>query len=338
MDLLNCLKVFQSLKHLILSLKRNEAAVNGNVLAVNLWFWLRLAKSLESLSLTGWNSRRVATLRKLQRGTQVLGQWQSQGLPYHLEGAPAFRNLRFLELKRVSTKGPTLIKIIAEASASLKELYLNEVCLKIWSKFSDTLTPLWIGHSRFQRRDETCWIADSLRQMEGLKLDVLRVTGLGYDDFETDDQSPLYPDYDLDDPALPSQSFDQRFVDAVMEPDHPPPNTDAIKAEVSSLSLPTLGPPHPLDAKPEYAYDAETYQTMIHNPTSFHQHSIDGLFRNHNEGAFRQLGAFVSMADRVMGLMSEWVDRVRRTTVIDGQTGALRTPAPVVTNLPPSTS
>jgi hypothetical protein len=35
-----------------------------------------------------------------------------------------------------------------------------------------------------QRPEGCCWLAENLHNMEYLKLDILRATGLGYDDFE----------------------------------------------------------------------------------------------------------------------------------------------------------
>lgn len=325
MDLTNCLSILQFLKHLVLSLKASEVVANGNVFACNLWFLLRQADSLESLCLVGWNARRDVVPQETENNP---GRY-TQALPYYPKDSVGFRNLRFLELKRLSIEGPSLIKVITEAATSLKELYLDEVCLKVCSESQEAVTSLWIGDWRRERYEGTCWVATKLRDVKGLKLEILRAKNLGYDDEPNRQANPAY---DFEDPAELSRPFDQRFVDAVMDPNHPSGRADTCYPEghpgdlFRPAELPWL-----CDLKPEVAYDAEVYQTTVNNPTSVYKNSIDGLFLNHNESALKQLGSFVSMADRVMGLMSEWVESARRTA-IDERTGSLM--ALAVSNLP----
>ncbi|KAI1002167.1 hypothetical protein K3495_g6037 [Podosphaera aphanis] len=54
------------------------------------------------------------------------------------------------------------------------------------------------------------WMAKRLRNIKGLKLDILRVSDLGYDVFLPQQRH----EFDLRDPLGLSATFDQRFFDA----------------------------------------------------------------------------------------------------------------------------
>ena len=65
MDLRNALASFASLKHLALSIKRQElTTARQRVFAQNLWFLIHKAVDLESLCLIGWNAKRDINTRK----------------------------------------------------------------------------------------------------------------------------------------------------------------------------------------------------------------------------------------------------------------------------------
>lgn len=63
-DLNNALATFAGLKHLVLSLKRQEARLDRQgTFTVQLWFLIRKALNLESLCIIGWNVKRDINVR-----------------------------------------------------------------------------------------------------------------------------------------------------------------------------------------------------------------------------------------------------------------------------------
>lgn len=176
--------------------------------------------------------------------------------------------------------------------------------------------------------------------MEGLKLGVLRATGLGYDDFDSDNDLAR-SNYDLDDPSGMRRSFDLRFVEAangrkenfeVAESDftqlneHTTPDlnmtdpgldvilsTPGIELLPPDILIPLTQPltandfPVPDDVLQEY--DALTYQRIHHSATSNFKKCIDGYFYNHNEQALKELQLIIEVADRGMNLISAEIDR-----------------------------
>jgi len=187
--------------------------------------------------------------------------------------------------------------------------------------------------------------------MEGLDLEILRVTGLGYDDFDPDMNS-AYPNYDLVDPSGYNISFDQRFVEAVLNkkdtalpasspsPEvptlpgitEPPFNTSTALAtpitEIDQTHAPyipaTEDQAQKISADTEIAplqghttpilYDAVTFQ-QDHNTTSQFKGCLDGYFYNHNEQALRELQRIIEIADKGMDLISAEIDRTHALQV-----------------------
>ena len=270
-----------------------------------------------------------------------------KSLPYNPDIPHALKYVRFLELKRVDVDPRAFLALIEEFASSLKELYLNEVYLKVFGTRELEDSDMWIGHIGSPRPDKACWIAEDLRNMSGLELDVLRVTGLGYDDFAPEG-NPSSPAYDLVDPKGLNRVFDQRFVEAVFGlqdvtlPDAPLRSTTAEFTSVeastldglqNSLQSTTQAPIMELprinctfndnQLQPELLatthfkgsyqqnpadYDAETYQE-IHNTTSHFKRCIDGHFFNHNEQALKELQRIITVADRGMNLIAAEIDR-----------------------------
>jgi hypothetical protein len=237
-------------------------------------------------------------------------------------------------VKRVDIDPNALVILIKDNSVSLKELYLNEVYIKVFGSEQREETPLWIGHQDVPRHEGCCWVAQALREMEGLQLKILRVTGLGYDDFEPD-RSLLHPNYDLIDPSGLDISFDQRFVEAVMKTSDannvtvPPPTSELPQTSSEThivtppLNLPNmlkpLSNPASLSEELDLAslthhlkaseYDVEVFQRLRHNSTSHFKRCIDGYFNNHNERALLELQRIIAVADRGMALISDEIDR-----------------------------
>lgn len=269
-----------------------------------------------------------------------------------------FPRLRYLELKRVDIDPHYLVKLIEDNARTLKEIYLNEVYIKVFGSSELANTSLWIGYPDTPRAEDCMWVADDLRKArEGvLKLDVLRVTGLGYDDFDPDRNSTR-PNYDLDDPTGLNRSFDQRFVEAVfgiddvvvndapyiprplphlqsqLLPDSDGTSLPPVADLLTSYSSPTpkIIPPSNLLHRASQ-YDAETYQRR-HNTTSQYKRCIDGYFFNHNERALKELQRIITVADRGVALIGREINRSYRMQ-IDATAGNLQHPPDVNISAP----
>ena len=240
-----------------------------------------------------------------------------------------------------------LVKMITDNGHILKELYLNEVYLKVFGAADLENTSLWIGHQDVKKPEDCFWVADEIRQATGFSLKILRVTGLGYDDFEPD-QNSTHPNYDLHDPTGLHRSFDQRFVEAVfgnedimVENSHietsdqlPPLHGYQLPplhmqehvetplpplADLRETTPPTfLAAPRVLPPSNQRSdlddYDADTYQRG-RNTTSKLKRCIDGYFFNHNEQALKELQRIITVADRGMALISQELTRSQELRV-----------------------
>lgn len=331
-DVANAVRVFEELRHLVLQIKRQELRLATQIkFSNNLWFLIEKASRLESLCLIGWNVRRNIKTRRHCHNVAYT-HWTMRSLPFFRDIPDKLTCLRFLELKRVDVSARSFVHLIDQIAPSLKELYLNQVYLKVRAPQAVSRGPdLWIGGIG-RKGKETLWVAEDIRASEELRLDILRATGLGYDDFRPT-PDPEYPTYDLNDPTRQNRCFDQRFVDAVMNgPDSPTPEVQP-GAEILSLDGPPLNAVAPMSGdtgmlpeQPEpnvltsastdtvagrYGqWDAETFQ-KYHNTTSEFKRSLDGLFTNHNEQALRDLQNIISVADRGMMMLSAEIDRAR---------------------------
>ena len=344
MDARNALNAFASLNNLVLSIKRQETRMTRQkTFTQNLWLLIRKAVDLESLCLIGWNIKRDINTRKHQHAVSF-NEWSMRSLPYPMDKIGAFPRLRFLELKRVDIDPNHLVKLVEDNAKTLKEIYLNEVYIKVFGSADLEKTSVWIGYPDIKRPDDCLWVADELRKLQQgpLKLEVLRVTGLGYDDFEPDPNS-THSNYDLNDPTGLQRSFDQRFVEAVFGNDdifiedapldmgHPlPPFNPQAFAETSLTSLDMLAetatsasyiaPTAPRVIAPASHlnnvsdYDADTYQRS-RNTTSHMKRCIDGHFFNHNEQALKELQRIIAVADRGMELISQELIRANQMRV-----------------------
>jgi hypothetical protein len=268
-----------------------------------------------------------------------------RSLPYPIDNFGGFPRLRYLELKRLDISPTQLVKMIKDNAQSLKEVYLNEVYIKVFGAADLENTSLWIGYPNIKRPDDCLWVADELRdaQADGLSLEILRVTGLGYDDFDPDLNS-THSNYDLNDPTGLQRSFDQRFVEAVfgnndiifedaqLDVDHLEVPTQAETslpspaqlAQSASSTWPRVLPPSK-QRKLMNEYDADTYQ-HARNPTSRLKRCIDGYFFNHNEQALKELQRIITVADRGMALITQELIRSQHLTVNPVE-GTLENPA-----------
>jgi hypothetical protein len=262
-DLGNTIQAFLGLKHLVLSIKRQEARdARQGAFTKHLWFLIRKAINLESLCLIGWNVKRDIATRTHLHGVPA-NVWNMRSLPFHVDESRSSSRLRFLELKRVDIDPHSLLNLVTECAGSLKELYLNEVYLKVQSDNASGGSSLWLGHADLRKTEDVVWVAQDLRKIIGLKLDVLRATGLGYDEFDAE-TNPLHPTYDLVDYSGRNQPFDQRFVEAVLD------SNDTIMEDAPrSQTLPALhGPDLPQIATviPELTNLPSVLQSEIPEP------------------------------------------------------------------------
>jgi hypothetical protein len=313
MDLKNGFSVFAGLKNLVMSVKRQEsAATRQATFTQNLWYLIRKAAMLESLCLIGWNVKRNMKTRKYSHGVSF-SNWNMRSLPFLEDDLRKLSHLRFLELKRVDIDPYSLLNIVKQSSRSLKEVYLNEVYLKVHGGDGAAKTSLWIGLPNVAKPADCCWLAEELRDMEGLNLDLIKATGLGYDDFEPLVESAL-PDYDLMDPTGRERSFDRRFVETVLgiSDDGAMPSCPIE----NNLLEETTVQGSPFDRRMQEhetcidGYDSESFQ-RYHNTTSHFKRCIDGYFFNKNEGALKELQKVITVADRGMSLLSEEIFRAR---------------------------
>lgn len=207
---------------------------------------------------------------------------------------------------------------------------MNEVYLKVLGTSEEEDRSLWIGFpGQPQPAQGGVWIARSLRDMKHLSLDILRVTGLGYDIFEPD-ENLAHASYDLTDPFGLGRSFDKRFVEAVFANGDTamddatfhtaPPGSNCeeeapmlLSEKTESVSLP--------QGQRSSDFDAEIYQRH-RNPTSHFKRCIDGYFFNHNRQALQELQRIMTLADKGMNLISEEIAR-SRVAHIDPSTGTL---------------
>ncbi|KAH7304818.1 hypothetical protein BKA65DRAFT_204351 [Rhexocercosporidium sp. MPI-PUGE-AT-0058] len=317
MDINNAIATFSGLKQLVLSIKRQESSPSKQTsFSNNLWFLIEKAIPLESLCLIGWNIRRDINTRRHCHNVSY-NNWTMRSLPFARDISDKLIHLRNLELKRIDIDPQIFVNLITQMAPSLKELYLNQVYLKVRApQHHSRGLDLWIGNVG-RKKDETCWIAEDLRAIPELKFEILRATGIGYDDFlPTPD--PDYATYDLEDPTGQSRSFDQRFVLAVLSGPDPGPNQEphaqGVDGSSSPILLPArLAPPNPtpeVTLRDRATFDAETFQRN-HNSTSEFKRCIDGLFTNHNEQALKELQNIITVADRGMNMLSAEIERAR---------------------------
>jgi hypothetical protein len=76
-DARNALTCFSNLKHLVLSIKRQETRMtHQKTFTQNLWLLIRKAVGLESLCLIGWNVKRDINTRKHRHAVSFNGSYQ----------------------------------------------------------------------------------------------------------------------------------------------------------------------------------------------------------------------------------------------------------------------
>jgi hypothetical protein len=233
-------------------------------------------------------------------------------------------------VKRVDIFPHDLLDLIEEHSQTLKEIYLIGVYLKIMDTGEEEKI-LWIGAPDQTLPGQVLSVAQGLRNMDALQLDILRATGLGYDILHAGGNLPLV-DYDLKDPSSLDRSFDERFVEAVFAPADTPmsdsissPTPNGLDSEGSAaLAAEATRSIIPRRFRKMSDWSAETYQVR-RNVTSHYKRSIDGLFLNYNRQATVELQSIMTLAERGMNLISGQLGRSQNAQV-NPATGHLDNP------------
>jgi hypothetical protein len=259
-------------------------------------------------------------------------------------------------VKRLDIFPKLLVLLIESIKSSLKELYLNQVYLKLGEALQQAHAPRWIGHENHTKPDGSIWVAQELRDMQGLSLEVLRATGLGYDDYRPATDS-TNSEYDLIDSTGANKSFDQRFVEASLSNrflkkavDHTGASghdymPSAAESEVINDVASLAGGPNPMDTEnaandarlPQIEassrggtlldpadYDVLAYQYGRNTTSRFHKF-IDGRFYNHNDRALKELECIIEMADRGMRMIDAEINMSHAAQV--NHEGGISTPS-----------
>lgn len=75
-DLLNAVDVLKSVKHLIISIKRQETSIiRSTSFCQHIWYLVRKATALKSLCIIGWNGKRDIKSRKHHVFIDMEGLW-----------------------------------------------------------------------------------------------------------------------------------------------------------------------------------------------------------------------------------------------------------------------
>ncbi|KAL2758832.1 hypothetical protein ACRALDRAFT_1080497 [Sodiomyces alcalophilus JCM 7366] len=328
-DVSNIMHILHRLENLVLTIRRPRHTSF-------LWHLTRHAEHLRTLCLVGNDDDRRPPrgLKQTKAWHVPLLEWNARSLPEPYltirNGRDLFSipHLTCLELKRIEL-GPDVLPAMARAfGPTLRELYLNEVYLKAEQGRHvnpDSTEVLWVGLPNKRPGPEDVWMAMQVRS-RCPSLRVCRAAFLGYDHFIHDDvlhhngadgqpaAPPLRfasPEFDFLDPSGLGRSVAQRFVEVVLgiaQPRAPPPDGRPV----------TYLPPDPRDdrlvdeLRPRPAafrvadYDANAYQTAVHNPTSRWRRSIDGVFPNYNAGTLEELHYIAETASKGMSELQRW--------------------------------
>lgn len=296
-DVLAIMRAIVGLEHLVLSFRRHEVdpprvAFYGTCL----WELIRNADSLETLCLAGTDDDRPPRgLKHTKSWNMTLDEWRARALPPPQVVLPC---LTALELKRVEVTPEVLRCAARNFGCTLRELYLNEVYLKVeqgQNLNEDSKQILWIGIPNQRPGLNDDWIATIVRE-SCPNLQICRASFLGYDLYTRDDlppsPAPSSPDFDFIDPCGLGRSIAQRFVELVLGYVQPPQPDGSPVCYFPALefndALVLQARPRP-GGLPVAEYDVNAYQTAVRNATSGWQRSIDGVFPNCNSGTLEEL-------------------------------------------------
>lgn len=289
-DRLNIMTVFGGLDHLVLSTKGNASYFPSHrIFTTELWRFIGMAGSLKTLCLIGLDCGGEPPSTALRHSRSAVtadgmpeADWQESIFPPPLL-VPLF-HLTCLELRRMDLTSEFFLSGITSFGSTLRELYLDRVCLKI-RKAEDEhgfpINDLWVGLPNTTPRpnDRDRWVADIIRN-EYSKMQVCRATHLSYDFYGSAEDLEALQGLDINDPCGLNRDLARRFVEVAMGYEQP----ELENGEPCTMPPSSAQPQPPLkpvtkDMQPS-GWDIAAYRDVMANPTSKWLDSIDGCFPN----------------------------------------------------------
>ncbi|KAI1005120.1 hypothetical protein K3495_g3099 [Podosphaera aphanis] len=276
LDFMNAERVFSSIQELCINIYRLEARQNES----RHYFWLLLAKSanLKTLCLRGSDIQRGTRIANSGPGN-LYGRWIVRSFPVS-GNDNNWKFLRYLELSCMNVVPGELLELFRQIRYSIKEVYLVEVFLKVFATPDFRTSSLWTGCIDVKKSTDVVWVAEDLRNIEGLNLNILRASGLGYDIFFPFPSTSEH-DFDIQDPLGLGRSLDQRFVDNFFQNENSDdqlmireefgPSEDLVKKTHDRLSL-----------QRSEDYFAEKYQ-IRRNTANYLEDCVNKVFFNFGE-------------------------------------------------------
>ncbi|KAI1006433.1 hypothetical protein K3495_g1789 [Podosphaera aphanis] len=301
-DMKNALKVFSKIQELCITINLQEwTEARQSYFNHCLWHLFSCCADLRSLSL-----------RNAKRGTQFIDTGSrivhrnSRPPTFSLSGNSStcrWKFLRHLEFKGIVV-GPTeFLELFKEIKDSIREVHLNCVDLRIHSGEKRNRY-LWIGLSDIEKQPDMIWMAEDLRNI-GLKLDVLCVSGLGYDYVATHYYLDLdfRNNFDISDSLEDMErSFDQRFIEAYFEFGNSEDQLVGSRmAVISGEEIGEIVRDHRYFRETDH-FDRGTYMLKRKNHSSCFWHRIDEIFIKSSIQGGRKLQSIADEKARVIGL------------------------------------
>lgn len=290
LDRLNVMTVFGGLDHLVLSTKGNASYFPSHrILTTELWKFIGMAESLKTLCLIGLDCGGEPPLSALRHSRSAVtadgmpeADWQESIFP------PPFlvrlSHLTCLELRRMDLTSEFFLSGVTSFGSTLRELYLDRVCLKIRKAEDEDGHPihdLWVGLPNTTPRpnDRDRWVAHIIRN-EYPKMQVCRATHLSYDFYGSAEELEALQGLDIIDPCGLNRDLARRFVEVTMGYEQPELETGGpcTMFPSSTQNQPPLKPAAK-DMQPS-SWDVTAYHNAVANPTSKWLDSIDGCFTN----------------------------------------------------------
>ncbi|KAI0844110.1 hypothetical protein F5Y00DRAFT_211193 [Daldinia vernicosa] len=324
-DVKNIIGAFRDLRHLFLSVRRNEEERDRTINFRNrLWEMIGKAEKLESLCLADLdvNEKHYWDIKTSSQRDSTLEEWQFKSIPtIHKPPKSVLPNLTHLELWQVEVMGSGLVSVLKCFGHSLKELFLDGVYLKtVYSAESpqDVNSTLWIGLPNVRPPPNHQWVATCLRQIRA-QLRVCRVANLGYDQYVMSDNPLNSAEYDTVDPCGLGRCIEQRFVEVatgVKQPAAPDGSPVAYFPEEGSQEPWALADrERPAEGLSSEDWNVKHYMATRYSPTSSWQRSIDGLFPNCNQFTLNALNSFADSACTGMTLLKQLQDHENELSI-----------------------
>lgn len=311
LDVVNIRKSIECLEHFVISIRRREPLLDRYpIYAISLWSLIASASLLRTLCLVGLDCdhRPPKSIKHTVSSTVDESEWTAMALP---KPRFLFHRLVSLELKRVEISADFFSSARSIFGKTLRELFLNEVYLKVSGTEPDQTHPfkvLWVGLPNTRPREGDIWVAHVIR--ENLpKLRVCRASRLGYDFYGTEAGLEACQNFDLDDPCGLKRTLARRFVEVVTGYDQPKLESGepcimlSPQREHSQVWKEELKPVSKRMRPSEW--DTIAYQSLVANPTSAWLRSIDGIFPNCNKGTLDELHAIAQTACTGMNKLTE---------------------------------